>query len=986
MECAVKLVGCAFYSAIALSDPLRAQRLAAPLGAIGTWQAFLDGSSKYFKEEATPIGDLARWLRGGHRREGWFAKAHVATAVPLAVYGKTVQSAGKGTALALIKSFVEIRNGRSHGIQTTPQEDIVAAEHWTAVSLFVENCPLFALHWWLDCGNGTFDLTGPDPIADLPLSTATARVLCGDARGVLTLIDVLQFDSVDQSFWLLNAQARNGRAQFLDYVSGSTDYRRIPWSEGDAVSWHQPVFSNEVRLPLERFRGRAKELRQAVRLLRDPSTRLLTITGFGGNGKTRLAQRLATEVRAHFRDGLAWIDLEGVPDSDELPNEIARCLRLSTSQLGPALQSCQALLILDNFEHLLSAKEVVVALLERCAELKVLITSRIGLQVAGEQQLPLDGLDCPTPAEPPHPDDLASYAGPSVLIDRIRDSSPTFQPKSADVESILQICNAVGGNPSALGLVAPWFRLSSADTVAADLARILAEAGHAHGPDRQRSIDATVQWSWSLLTSEERAVLHRLSLLPIGFTRATVQELLNTEGMLNQSPAPPPTLESVLLALVTKGLVERIDSDYYHMHPLISTFASRDLAGEGAAAVALLAWKTHWVAKLEAWANNRGLDPPGWHPTEFAYTAFIGRDPQVLGHEHDLALRAATAKARIDIATGGVEGVTKLDELIYEFSDVTPLVRARAVLVLVQGDDAWFTDTDEVDGAFETILKDLGPEAAWQAISDCLAALPEEACSPSSADYLPFDAYITAFITSEMPAEAVENEPRLWYWRYKLSKELQLGEPYCEAAIDFAYHLVHDCMLFDDCEARQQQAGQVFQEAYDWALSNSTDELRVRAKVGRVTVAILLDDPNYERLDDEIPLRPPPADTRHWFLTSDGKRWVVAFRAALRAALLKPRGVPPSARFRTALLDLAEYFRVDRSSQAAAMLGIWEQLVEKFNWQMSPTEKKRVADLDSQLKASIGVGACEMAKSEGTQANIGGAVRILGVDFELPGE
>jgi predicted ATPase/DNA-binding SARP family transcriptional activator/Tfp pilus assembly protein PilF len=315
------------------------------------------------------------------------------------------------------------------------------------------------------------------------------------------------------------------------------------------------------------FVGRAVELRRIAALLAEEGCRLLTLIGPGGVGKTRLARRVILELGPRFADGAFYVPLEDVTTTAELANRIAHALDLHLKGGDPldAVVAClrerRTLLVLDNFEQLVEAKPLVDLLLGRCPGLKVLVTSRVRLTLAGEWMFPLDGLPCPEVEDIEH---LESFDAARLFLRAARRVDPALVP-AVEASAIVDICQQVEGLPLAIELAAAWTRVLSCGEIAAELRRsseLLATVDPTQ-PARHASIELVFEQSWQLLTVGEREVLARLSVFRGGFT---------TEAARAAARAALP----VLAALVDKSLVRR-ERDRYFLHPLVQQFAAARL-------------------------------------------------------------------------------------------------------------------------------------------------------------------------------------------------------------------------------------------------------------------------------------------------------------------------------------------------------------------------------------------------------------------------
>jgi predicted ATPase len=263
-----------------------------------------------------------------------------------------------------------------------------------------------------------------------------------------------------------------------------------------------------VAIPLV---GRERELEELVPMLSN-RTRLLTLTGPGGTGKTRLALQVAAELVGTLHDGVFWVSLAGLTDPELLRSEIAQTIGARDDLTG-FLRGREVLLLLDTFEHLLDAAPVVSAVLGACADVRVLVTSRAPLRVAGEHEYRL---------EPLPPKQAAA-----LFADRARAVGSEVAP-DATVE---EICRRLDGLPLAIELAAARTKLLAPERLLErlDSALTLLTSGPRDAPERQRTLRATIQWSYDLLEPRARVLFARLSVFSGTFPLEAAEEVCGAE-------------------------------------------------------------------------------------------------------------------------------------------------------------------------------------------------------------------------------------------------------------------------------------------------------------------------------------------------------------------------------------------------------------------------------------------------------------------------
>ena len=267
------------------------------------------------------------------------------------------------------------------------------------------------------------------------------------------------------------------------------------------------VSSGGLPRPLTSFIGRERELAQARRLL--AGSCLVTLTGPGGSGKTRLGIALAAEVAGDYPDGVFFVPLAPVRDPDLVPSTIAQSLGLQDARNRPLMEHLvsqlrdrQMLLVLDNFEHLLAGAPAVARLLRETSALRILASSRSPLRVSGEQECPVPPLAVPDPGTRPMPGALAACESVRLFAERAAAVAPDFTLDQQNAAAIAQIARRLDGLPLAIELAAARVKLLSPEAILGRLEhslRLLTGGGR-DLPDRQQTLRATIAWSHDLLT------------------------------------------------------------------------------------------------------------------------------------------------------------------------------------------------------------------------------------------------------------------------------------------------------------------------------------------------------------------------------------------------------------------------------------------------------------------------------------------------------
>ena len=377
-------------------------------------------------------------------------------------------------------------------------------------------------------------------------------------------------------------------------------------SAPDLPAEFPPLRTLDIRpnnLPLQTtpLLGREREVVAARdRLLRD-DVRLLTLTGPGGTGKTRLSLQVAAEVVDQLADGVFFIALAPISDPNLVPATIAQELEIRDVGGRPVLDSLkdylrgrQILLVLDNFEQILSAAPVVADLLEVSSGLKVLVTSRAPLQLRAEHELAVPPLALPDPQRLPALDALAQYGSVALFIERAAAIRPDFAVTDENAPAVAEICVRLDGLPLAIELAAARIRLLNPRAMLARLERRLSllTGGARDLPARQQTLRGTIAWSYDLLDEAERTLFRRLSIFVGGFTLAAGSWVAGdgpTGGPAASAVThnPAPEILDALASLVANSLLRQEEGPdgelRFGMLETIREFASELLDASGEA-------------------------------------------------------------------------------------------------------------------------------------------------------------------------------------------------------------------------------------------------------------------------------------------------------------------------------------------------------------------------------------------------------------------
>jgi predicted ATPase len=510
----------------------------------------------------------------------------------------------------------------------------------------------------------------------------------------------------------------------------------------------KPVRQVEPRptnMPVQRtgFVGREKEVAAAKELLLRQDVRLVTVTGPGGIGKTRLAVEVANGLVERFPGGIHFVSLSSLSDPGLIASVIVQTLGIREAGGQSPLKilkknlldslSAPLLFLLDNFEHLIQAAPTVAELLAMGPNLKILVTSRAALHVYGEHEFPVPPLALPDSRSVPPLEVLSKYPAVALFLQRAVAAKPDFELNRENAFAVTEICARLDGLPLAIELAAARVKVLSPSSMRTRLAsRLQLLTGGARDlPQRQQTLRAAIDWSYDLLSPAEQKLFRRLSVFGGGCTLEGVEAVCNTKGDLDLD------LLDGMASMVDKSLLQQVEQangeSRFVMLETIREYALEKLEASGEEALT----KRAHAAYCLVLAEEEALEPSGAQGTEWIGRFALEHDNFRAGLEWltetgdaEWGLRLGTALFRFwEIREYLAEGRDRLGRLLKLAGAAAPTkARTRALFAagVLAGEQGDYASAETLISESQNIARQLGDNTGVAVSLNALAVFARD--------------------------------------------------------------------------------------------------------------------------------------------------------------------------------------------------------------------------------------------------------------------
>lgn len=453
----------------------------------------------------------------------------------------------------------------------------------------------FSFGEWIRKRRNALGLTQAALAEQVGYSAAMLRKIENDERrpslGAAALLAKALEIPPDQRDAFINV-ARQERA--VDQLGSVDQEEPFPWQAPSQPPTNLPI-------PATLFVGREDELARLADLLQDPNSRLVTLVGLAGIGKTRLAVQVAHGRLDRFAHGVFFVSLASLGYPEMIVATIADGIGFQfhegaepQEQLLHYLQEKHMLLVLDNFEHLMEGAYLISAIMQAGPGIQLLVTSRERLNLQGEWVFEVEGLPYPMSPEESSLERMEAYGAVQLFLQGALRVNPSFSLNEDNREWVVRISHLMEGMPLGIELAAAWVRVLSCQEIAREIESNLdfPKASARDIPERHRSLRAALDHSWNLLSTREKEAFRRLSVFRCGFPREAAQEVAGAG------------LEE-LTSLLDKSLLKRVGEERYELHELVRQYAAAHLQSLPQEHARMHdRHSRHYVALLEQWEGE----------------------------------------------------------------------------------------------------------------------------------------------------------------------------------------------------------------------------------------------------------------------------------------------------------------------------------------------------------------------------------------------